>query len=201
MIARRADGRLTPLRWMASFAIVVALGGTASGLSTSSSSDGREPTQTRCPYDFGSDMPAGEFCVYLGAITAADGTVCVEEAVAIWSSHGATAASDGDRRETDAPRDVFIGFLEPLLVMRAVAPARLSARLVDYGPIDGPSKTSLDGLTTLERRVAEPGSITMKLRGPLALGTGAERCEFESYRGVFVGLMHKPNATESVRFD
>jgi hypothetical protein len=136
-------------------------------------------------------MPPGEFCVYVGAITASDGTICAEDAVAIWSSYDAEAAHDADGRETDAAHDVFIGFLEPLLVMRAVAPAGLRAKLVDYSPTGDTSK-ALDGMTTLERRVAE--SLTMTLRGSVALGTGDERCEFDSYRGVFIGLMRNPDA-------
>lgn len=37
----------------------------------------------RCPYDFRTGMPAGEYCVYRGVIATPAGTICNGDAVLI----------------------------------------------------------------------------------------------------------------------
>ena len=176
----------------ASVVALLALLSSAPALAISSLAD---DAPERCPYDFRSDMPPGEFCVYRGAITSEDGAVCVDDAIVIWSSHD-EAAPENDRGPDGGARDVFFGFLEPSLVMHGVAPARTSARLVDYSPTEDRLDTPLDGLTTVG-----PGSITMKLSGSVAIGSAAGGCQFDSYRGVFVGLMQAPQESASIELD
>jgi hypothetical protein len=150
------------------------------------------PVITRCPYNFLSDMPPGRFCVYRGAATGRDGAVCSSDAVVIWSAHGPSEESDGSGAVT-SERSVYVGFVDvPSLVVRAVAEQRTRARLVaSYAAPDGDA-TELQGLTTLQRSLAGPPTLTMSTTTPLPLSGSEETCDLKSYQGVFVGVIDLP---------
>lgn len=151
-----------------------------------------------CPYDFSSDMPPGAFCVYRGAVRSADGAICSDDALVIWSSHLPTDRHNDALARLPAS-DVFLGFVdEPSLVFHAVATLRTRAHLSDYRLAPGQEAVPLDGLTTLGGGTVGPGALTMTLRSPLALGVDEEPCALGSYLGIFIGVIGQSRKNVSV---
>jgi hypothetical protein len=185
--------------WIMVAALVGGLGGEVPSLSTPAAIDG-SPTGKRCPYDFRSDMPPGEYCVYRGAITSRGGATCIHDAVMIWSAHGVVPQQrEAVQPQADPERDVFLGFVDPPLVMRAISRARMSAQLTEYSRSSDRPETPIDGFTVLIRRLAERGALTMKLHPSVAVirDAGGPQCDFDSYRGVFVGVIRQPEPRKS----
>jgi hypothetical protein len=175
-------------RWLAVAAAVIGLSTQAPALSIEG-----VPMYGACPYDFRSDMPPGEYCVYRGIISSPAGTICNGDAVLIWSTH---AERPTEQVSTGAAvgRDVFFGFVdEPSLVMHAVAVRRTHARMVDYSPGTDQVHAPLDGVATLLRQSPGWGGLTMKVRPSISLAAGEGACDFAAYRGLFVGLMRQPD--------
>jgi len=141
-----------------------------------------------CPYDFLSEMSAGEFCVYRGEASAASGRICDDDAVVIWSTH----ASDSPLDDTP-PRDVYVGFVDaPSLLLHALAVHPTRSRVVDLRAASGEEPTPLDGLMTLGGS-ADGQTLTLQLRAPLRATGGWRACGPERYRGVFVGVLGLPD--------
>lgn len=142
-----------------------------------------------CPYDFGSDMDPGTFCVYRGAVRAPDGAVCAGDAVVIWHAQDSSDAGDSTLQGSQ-PSHVYFGFVDdPALVLHGVAVRPTRARLTDYRV--GSGAVPLDGVTTLGVRTE--GALTMALSPPLEFGTAEEPCDVDSYHGRFIGVVHRPH--------
>ncbi len=185
-------------RWLGVAAAVI--GFAAEALAVPTGADNGAPRPRRCPYDFRTAMPAGEYCVYRGVIASPGGAVCNGDAVLIWSTYGQPEAR-GEAAEDGAPsvRDVFFGITdEPALVLRGDAARHTQARIVDYTSDSDPATAPLDGTATLHRRQPGRGALSMTLRPPLALDTGDDDCEFGSYRGLFIGVMRLPEASAAL---
>jgi hypothetical protein len=133
-------------------------------------------------------MPPGEFCVFRGLTQSSDGPVCSDDAVVIWSTHAAHAPQES--LSTAPFRHVYFGFVEmPSFLLHAVAKHRMRARLVDYS--DGPEQLAvpIEGISVLGGPSLHPRTLTMTLPAPLTVSTHDDACVFDSYRGVFIGVI------------
>jgi hypothetical protein len=178
-------------RWIGAIAAIIA----ASAAQTLSAATNAEGAAVRggCPYDFRSDMPRGEFCVYRGRVFAPDGALCSADAVMIWGTHRMRA-----RRAAEEARDVFVGFVDdPSLVLHAVATRRTVGLLTGYSLNGDSAQTPVGGFTTLGRQMSGQDAMTLRLRPPVALEIDDAPCDFSSYRGVFIGVMRGTTAAGS----
>lgn len=156
-----------------------------------------------CPYHFGSDMPAGTFCVYQGVALASAGAVCATDVVVVWSSVAAKASLARGSGANPSPlnREVYLGVVaDPELVLRATVMARRGdrAEMVDYTLGSEEAAQPLSGWLTL--RAGPLGSadvLSMDLREPRRFKPRG--CAFASYSGTFLGMIETPReATTSV---
>jgi len=177
--------------WLGTTALIFALGGCA----FRAMSDGpRLPRRTSgCPYDFRSDMPLGVFCVYRGTASAADGEICADDLVVIWSAHAPRDTSD-IRDRSGSTRHVYLGFVgEPVLVLRAVATQRTLARFVEYSLESKQRALRLTGFTTLDpEKQGLFAAMTFTLPSRHEFSRDADACTVAEYNGIFVDVLEEP---------
>jgi hypothetical protein len=177
-------------RWIGAIAAVIAIDAAPSPAKVRhGAAEGGLPRG--CPYDFRSDVPRGEYCVYRGSVFAADGSICSDDAVVIWRA-GRAGGFARPRRAAgaDPAHGVIVGFANaPSFVLRAQSTRRTVAALTDYTRSVDDARTPLRGFTTLGRRRSGRDALTITLHPAVALAVGDIACDFASYRGVFIGVM------------
>jgi hypothetical protein len=151
----------------------------------------------RCPYHFGSDMPAATFCVYRGVAWGGAGEVCATDVVVIWSSLASQAPVSGGPAEKAlaSNREVYLGFVaDPELVVRAIVDPRQGdrAEMVGYTLGSEEAPQPLAGQMTL-RAVGSADLLSLDLRKPRRFHPGS--CAFASYSGTFLGMLRPPSET------
>jgi hypothetical protein len=162
-------------------------------------SEGADTALPSCPYHFGSDMPAGTFCVYQGVAFSDDGEVCATDVVVLWSSFDSQAAPSVKRvdKASASNRQVYLAFVAtPELVLRAIVDPRQDnrAEMVGYTLGSDEAPQALAGRMTL--RAMSLGSadvLSMDLSEPRRFHTGS--CAFVSYSGAFLGMIRPPSET------
>lgn len=153
----------------------------------------------RCPYDFGSAMPAATFCVYHGVARGSAGEVCATDVVVIWSSLASQAPGRAGAAETatQSNRDVYLGFVaDPELVVLAIADPRHGGRadMVEYTLGSDAAPQPLAGEMTLRAvRLGSADVLGMDLYEPQRFHPAS--CAFASYSGTFLGVIGPPSDT------
>jgi hypothetical protein len=175
----------------------------ALGMSAALASGGEAPQApaiSRCPYDFDSEMPPGRFCVYRGAARSADGALCSENLVVIWSA--AAVAADPDAEEA-APAEVSFGFVNrELLVLHGVAGHATRALISEYSLDPDAERLPLEsGMATLMSRASGAQTLRLTVSPEIALEAEPAECDCGSYRGAFVGLLRQPAPQDDVPRD
>jgi hypothetical protein len=180
------------------------LGGVAAAALAEPRDDRADTTAESCPYDFGSEMPAATFCVYLGVALGAGGEVCATDVVVIWSSFAsqAVASVEDAEQESNSKREVHLGFVaDPELVLRAIVDSRQNdrAEMVGYTLGSEDALQQLAGQMTLRAvRLGSSGTadvLDMELREPRRFSPGS--CAFASYSGTFLGVIGPPSETRT----
>ena len=176
------------------------LGGVVAAALEEPHSDRADTAPARCPYHFGSDMPAATFCVYRGVAFAGGGEVCATDVVVIWSSLASQAALSVEREDNaSAPNgEVYLAFVaDPGLVLRATVNSRQGdrAKMVGYTLASDQPQQALAGSIALRTmRLRSSGTadvLSIKLRDPPRLSAGS--CAFASYSGTFRGVIQPPS--------
>jgi hypothetical protein len=153
----------------------------------------------RCPYHFGSDMPAATFCVYRGVAFGGGGEVCATDVVVIWSSPASQAPVRGGPAEkaSASNREVYLAFVaDQELVLRAIVDSRQGdrAEMVGYTVGSEEAPQPLAGQMTLRAvRLGSADVLSMDLREPRRFRPGS--CAFASYSGTFLGMIRPPSET------
>jgi hypothetical protein len=160
-------------------------------------------TLERCPYDFGSPMPAATFCVYNGVALGPEGEMCADNVLVIWSSYALGALQQPQGGAGSAPTEVYLGFVaDPELVLRAIVDPERSERAVMAGYTLGESQPSLPLLGETKLRAVgggaqgDAGVLTIMLREPHNLRPAG--CALAAYAGTFVGIVRLPLASEEL---
>lgn len=150
-----------------------------------------------CPYNFGRAMPPATFCVYNGVALGADGEICADNVLVIWSSYALHALQRPEDTRGSAATEVYLGFVaEPELVLRAVVDPERSERAVMAGYTLGEGRPAvpLAGETRLRAAggsgPSDAGILTITLQEPRELRSRG--CAFAAYAGSFVGMVRLP---------
>jgi hypothetical protein len=174
------------------------LGGVVAAALAERQSDRAGTAPARCPYHFGSDMPAATFCVYRGVAFGGDGGVCATDVVVIWSASPAAVSGERAEKAAASNREVYLGFVaDPELVVRAIVDSRQGdrAEMVGYTLGSEEAPQPLAGQMTLRAvRLGLADVLSMDLREPRRFHSGG--CAFASYSGTFLGMMRPPSEKE-----
>lgn len=140
-----------------------------------------------CPYDFASNMPAATFCVYRGVARDADGAVCAENVMMIWSTFDGTVR-DSTTSARSGTRELYVGLVaDPEIVLRGtVAPQ--APNMAQLAGVDAPKSAAPIGQLQIRAVSEKSDVVSMELRSSETLSR--EHCDLASYSGTFIGLLH-----------
>jgi hypothetical protein len=189
------------MRWIAALAAVLSMRPAHAAID-SIAAPAIADRQRGCPYDFRSDIPSGDFCVYRGTVFTPDGAICSDDAVVIWHTQHRPEPPRSARRDGVGERDVFLGFAhDPSLLIRGLVRSRTRARLTDFALGAAAARAPLDGATMLGRRLSGHDAMTIRLRDAIEFAVGDTRCDFGSYHGVFIGMMRRSPTEDDAATD